>query len=78
MPFEQVDKCTTLAIILIRFDRFDIEIGTSTVDVLGWNSDLPRGAVIAVSQHLNEGRIGRSHGGRGAIHPPSLFPKRKV
>ena len=48
-------------------------------------SDLPRGAVIAVSQHLNEGRIERSHGHGGEgrarsgspshlLHPSSLSP----
>ena len=31
----------------------------------GRAGDLPRGAVIAVSQHLNEGRIERSHGHGG-------------
>ena len=73
-----------LAIQQIRFDHRDVEIGRGALKCApgrgrggGRAGDLPRGAVIAVSQHLNEGRIERSHGhagegrgGRGAALPP--------
>ena len=74
----------------IRFDHRDLEIGRGALKCAPGRGrkeggDLPRGTVIAVSQHLNEGRIGRSHGHGGegrtrsgspwtSLHPPLFLP----